>query len=359
MNPVNSQKISEKQIQINGLNINYKTIGNGETPIVLLHGWGMDSGKYVELMRWLHNIRRRHSEMSPSDVMEPFKTIIPDLPGFGKSDEPNNNWEVDDFVEFVDEFIEKINRKSGFELVGNILAKMPVGCIVPKGCGARVQVVEKTQNENAEQLHSSAETMEPTKIEKTQNGSTALRRQWSQQHKNVKKVILIGHSFGGMIAIKYAVKYPEKIDKLILTGAAGIKHKLTVKQKAFSILGKMGKSIFSLPVIKNFKKPVYKIFSKIAQHRKKDYYSASSRMKEIMKNVLAEDITNCLDKIKTPTLLVWGREDMTTPLADGEIMKSKIPNSELKIIDNANHSLSCQKVEEFAEAVDRTLTNTD
>ena len=376
MSPVNPHKISEKQIQINGLNINYKTIGDGKTPIVLLHGWGMDSEKYVELMRWLHspaglwspsashrknaerkrrtapqlcgdyganesancrkNAERLHSSAETMEPITQFNIIIPDLPGFGKSDEPKEDWEVDDYVEFVDEFIEKINRKGGFELVGNILAKMPVGSIVPKGCGARVQVVEKTQN-----------------------GSTALRRQWSQQHKNVKKVILIGHSFGGMIAIKYAVKYPEKIDKLILTGAAGIKHKLTVKQKAFSILGKMGKSIFSLPVIKNFKKPVYKIFSKIAQHRKKDYYSASSRMKEIMKNVLAEDITNCLDKIKTPTLLVWGREDMTTPLADGEIMNEKIPNSELKIIDNANHSLSCQKAEEFVEAVDRTLTNTD
>ena len=295
MNPVNPQKISEKQIQINGLNINYKTIGNGKIPIVLLHGWGMDSEKYAELIKIL-NIKYSR-----------FKILVPDLPGFGKSEEPRENWKLDDYVEFVDEFIKKASRKGGFELIGNILAKM-------------------------------------------QEGSTALRGQWSQQDQQ-KRIILIGHSFGGRIAIKYAAKYPEKIDKLILTGAAGIKHKLTLKQKIFSILGKTGKTIFSLPVINNFQKPVYKLFSKIARHRKKDYYSASSRMKEIMKNVLKEDLMNYLDKIKTPTLLVWGKEDKTTPLADGEVMNEKIKNSELVVIENANHSLPYQRAEKFVRIV--------
>ncbi|MCK5123423.1 MAG: alpha/beta hydrolase [Candidatus Pacebacteria bacterium] len=276
------------------MNINYKTIGNGKIPIVLLHGWGMDSEKYVELMKIL-NIK-----------YSIFNIIVPDLPGFGKSDEPDKRWEVDDYVEFVDKFIEITTRgQKGFELIKNILEKF-----------------------------------DPEKAVYTEKKS---------------KPILIGHSFGGMIAIKYAVKYPEKIDKLILTGAVGIKHKLTAKQKAFSILGKTGKSIFSLPIINNFQKPVYKIFSKIAQYRKKDYYSANSRMKEIMKNVLAEDLMDCLDKIKTPTLLVWGREDKTTPLADGEIMNEKIKNSELKVIDDANHSLSCQKAEEFARTVEEFI----
>ena len=287
-------KISEKQIQINGLNINYKTIGDGKIPIVLLHGWGVDSKKYVELIK-------------------KFKIIIPDLPGFGKSDEPKENWDLDDYVEFVNEFIEKTNRKGGFELVKNILANM-------------------------------------------QEGSTALRGQWSQRDQQ-KRIILIGHSFGGGIAIKYATKYPEKIDKLILTGARGIKRKLTAKQRVLFIIAKTGKLFFSLPIINFLQNPMYKLFSKIAWKRKKDYYNASPRMKEIMKNILAEDLTGYLDKIKTPTLLVWGREDETTPLADGEIMNEKIENSKLVVIDNANHSLPYQGAEEFAGIVEEFIKN--
>jgi pimeloyl-ACP methyl ester carboxylesterase len=167
MTTVNSQKISEKQIQINGLDINYKIIGDGKIPVVLLHGWGVSSDKYLELIKILYSILNTQ-----------YSILIPDLPGFGKSNEPNENWNLDDYVEFVDEFIKKASRKGGFELVKNILKKM-------------------------------------------QDGSTGLLSQWSQQ----TKPILIGHSFGGRIAIKYAAKYPEKIDKLILTGAAGIKHK--------------------------------------------------------------------------------------------------------------------------------------
>ena len=59
MKLVNSQ---EKQIQINGLNINYKIIGNGKTPVVLLHGWGVSSDKYLELARWLHSPKLSDSE---------------------------------------------------------------------------------------------------------------------------------------------------------------------------------------------------------------------------------------------------------------------------------------------------------
>ena len=315
MTTVNPQKISEKQVEISGLKINYKIIGGGKTPIVLLHGWGVSSDKYLELA-----IRKTPQPPLSGGLTNPppdkgglggvnsqFKIIIPDFPGFGKSDEPGENWKLDDFVEFVDEFIKKTNRKGGFELLKNILKEM-------------------------------------------QDGSTGLSPLWSQR--SAPKIILIGHSFGGRIAIKYAAKYPEKIDKLILTGAAGIKHKLTAKQKMLFVAAKTGKMIFSLPIINKFQKLVYNTFSKMARSRKKDYYQASPRMKEVMKNVLVEDLTDCLNKIKIPTLLVWGRKDKTTPLDDGKIMNEKIKNSKLVIVDGANHSLPYQKAEEFAEIVE-------
>ena len=317
-------KISEKQIQINGLNINYKTIGDGKIPVVLLHGWGVSSDKYLELARWLYSPEglwgrdAKHDQSQNIDAkgstalkglwnQQNFKILIPDLPGFGKSDEPKNNWNLDNYVEFVNEFIKKASRKGGFELVKNILEKF-----------------------------------DPKKAVYTEKQ---------------KRVILIGHSFGGRIAIKYAIKHPEKIDELILTGAAGIKHKLSAKQKAFFILAKTGKKIFSLPLINNLKKYAQKFLYKVA--REKDYYQASPRMKEIMKNVLDEDLTGYLNKIKKTTLLIWGREDKTTPLTDGKIMNEKIENSKLVVVDNANHSLPYQKPEEFVKIINSILINTN
>ena len=331
MQSVNPQ---EKQININGLNVSYKEIGNGNIPIVLLHGWGLSSDKYLELARWLNspklsdsetklcsrssehdqlqneNAKRLHRAIA---TMEPttqrdFKIIIPDLPGFGKSDEPNENWCLDNYVEFVDEFIKCATQARGFELIKNILKE---------------------------------------KFIQMQKGSTGLSPQWSQ------RVILIGHSFGGQIAMKYAMKYPEKIDKLILTGAAGIRHKLSTKRKIIYILAKFGKKAFSLPVLNRFQKYAQKFLYKVA--REKDYHQASPGMKEIMKNILAEDLTPVLDEIKTPTLLAWGKLDNSAPLADGKLMNEKIENSELVIIDDANHSLPYQKAKKFAKTVEKFI----
>jgi len=258
----------EKQIEINNLDVNYQKLGNGKFSIVLLHGWGIDSKKYLPLYEsFLKN--------------KNYSVFIPDMPGFGKSGEPKEDWSLDNYVDVVNEFVEKIFQ---------------------------------------------------------QNLSLSS-----------SNLIIIGHSFGGRIAIKYVVKYPEKVCKLILTGAAGIKHNLTAKQKIFFILAKIGKILFSLPVISYLQKSAQKFLYRAA--RVKDYHHASPRMKKVMKNILAEDLTLYLEKVNLATLLVWGKLDRTTPLSDGKIMNQKIKNSKLVIVEDANHSLPYQKPEEFIKII--------
>ena len=269
MNSILEQdKISEKQIEIDGLTINYQEIGEGIVPVVFLHGWIKDCKKYSPLYNYFLEEQK-------------YSVFVPDLPGFGKSDEPKDVWSLDNYVELVDNFIEKV-------------------------C-------------------------------------------WQNSKEAKKKIIIIAHSFGGRVTIKYAVKYPEKVDRIILTGAAGIKHRLTVKQKILFILAKVGKILFSIPGISCLQNPVQKVLYKIA--RVKDYQEASLKMKKVMKNVLAEDLTSYLEKIKPATLLVWGKLDKTTLLSDGKTMNQKIKNSKLIIIDDANHSLPYQKPKEFTKSI--------
>ena len=184
-----------------------------------------------------------------------------------------------------------------------------------------------------------------------------------------KKIILIGHSFGGRIAIKFAAKYPEKLKALILTGAAGIKHPPTIKQKLFFALAKGGKVIFSLPLLNYLQNSAQKLLYRLV--REKDYYQTEGVMRETFKKIIAKDLTPFLEKIsacggsaeggKTPTLLVWGAKDHSTPLSDAYIMKEKISafggsavggeNCKFKIIFNADHRLPYQEPQEFAKIV--------
>lgn len=267
-------KPEEKRIKIDGLSINYKQIGDGNIPIILLHGWGVDSDKYTETIKQLF-LQTTNYDLQPV-------IFVPDLPGFGKSDNPPKAWGVNDYAEWLKNYAMAINLSS---------------------------------------------------------------------------FVLIGHSFGGRVAIKFGVQYPEKLKALVLTGAAGIKHPPTLKQKTFYALAKQGKAVFSLPLLNYLQIPAKKLLYKAAQE--KDYYQAQGVMKETLKKVIAEDLTPCLEKTKTPTLLIWGAKDKSTPLSDGRIMHFKIQNSKLKILSDANHSLPYQKPEEFAKIVFEFIKNTD
>lgn len=68
-----------------------------------------------------------------------------------------------------------------------------------------------------------------------------------------------------------------------------------------------------------------------------DYLNASNIMKDTMKKTLKEDLTKCLSKINCSTLIIWGSNDLETPLKDGIIMKKKIKNASLVTIDKATH----------------------
>lgn len=283
----------ESQAKINGLLISYKIIGEGKTPVVLLHGWGVSSDKYVATAE---AILKKDGG---------YRFYIPDLPGFGKSEEPKEDWKLDDYVDFAKEFVNKVaRREAGFELVKNIIA----GSV--------------------------------------KNDGQVFRR-------DGKKIVMIAHSFGGRIAIRYAGKHPEDLERLVLTGAAGIKHALTPRQELSSRLSKAGKKIFGLPVLKGAEKYAKKILYKLAGE--KDYNSASPRMKEVMRNVIAEDLAPFLGDIQAPTLLIWGVKDNSTPLSDGELMEKKIPDAKLSVIPEANHSAVYYKPEEFAEALVKNL----
>lgn len=161
-------------------------------------------------------------------------------------------------------------------------------------------------------------------------------REFIKKHK-IKKVILVGHSFGGRVAIRFTALYPQYVTKLILTGASGIPHPLpSIKKKLAFIATKIVKPVFSIPPFSFF----YSLLRKLVYYSigEMDYYKAG-KLSKTFKNVYQENILPDLVKIHVPTLLVWGENDTIIPVSDGIYMHDHIKKSKLVVVPTATHKL--------------------
>ncbi|MFH1181187.1 MAG: alpha/beta hydrolase [bacterium] len=159
---------------------------------------------------------------------------------------------------------------------------------------------------------------------------------------NLGPFFLLGHSFGGRIAIKFAVKYPEKLTGLILMSAAGITRRKSLKNFAFFVLAKAGKLFFRQRL---FKRIIYKLAGA------RDYMLAGGIMRETMKKTISENLKPYLSKISVETLIIWGKNDKETPVADAYLINKAIPGSKLEILDNIGHRINFEVPEVLAQKI--------
>lgn len=100
-------------INIRNININYSKDGNSEKVLLLLHGWGSNITLFNNII---------------CAMCENFTVYAIDMPGFGKSEEPKIAWCVDDYVNCIIEFIQKMNIKElsilGHSFGGRVIIKM-------------------------------------------------------------------------------------------------------------------------------------------------------------------------------------------------------------------------------------------
>lgn len=153
------------------------------------------------------------------------------------------------------------------------------------------------------------------------------------QKEGLENPVLVGHSFGGRVAILYASRNP--VSKVILVDAAGIKPKRSLKYylKVYSF--KAGKRFWQLVLGKE--KAEKRIDAMRAKRGSSDYAGASPMMRAILSKVVNEDLTDRLPLIKAPTLLIWGEEDKATPIADARKMAKLVPDAGLVSFPGCGH----------------------
>lgn len=165
------------------------------------------------------------------------------------------------------------------------------------------------------------------------------------EKQNLSQFFLLGHSFGGSIAVKYSLKFSRNVKKLILMDSAGIRRKSkrkTILKKIVHIFNRLS----FLPFYSQARRLAYKVF-----FNRSDYVFSEGTMKETYLKTINEDVSGLLYRISIPTLIVWGQNDKLTSLKDARLFKEKILHSKLEIIPQVGHNPHKESPERASEIV--------
>ncbi len=147
---------------------------------------------------------------------------------------------------------------------------------------------------------------------------------------NIKKAVVVGHSFGGRVALSFAEAYPKRVQKLVLVASAGLR-RVCLKRTAKVALHKVKKLLVRLHVIKTY-----------TPTGSADYNAVSSKMKPTFLKIVRENLTRVAKNVNTSTLLVYGNSDKETPLWMAKRFNKYIADSVLITVEGGHFAFFCQ-----------------
>lgn len=174
------------------------------------------------------------------------------------------------------------------------------------------------------------------------------------EYKGYKKVNVLGNSLGGHIAQVFALKRPDLINSMILTGSSGLFENAMgssfPKRGDYDYIKTKTESTFYNPEIAS-KELVDEVFDIVNDRTK------AIRILYMAKSAIRSNLEEEIKEIKAPTMLIWGKQDSITPPFVGEKFDELIPNSTLKFVDQCGHAPMMEKPAEFNQILKDFLVN--
>lgn len=162
----------------------------------------------------------------------------------------------------------------------------------------------------------------------------------------IKQISIAGNSLGGHIAWRYTAAYPDDVNKLILIDSAGLPRlkgiPMPIRLARMPVVGTLARYISPRFLVRNSLKEVYFDRSKVSEELVDRYQTMALREGNRQafidrSNQLEEDPGKGIERIKIPTLILWGRYDQWIPVEQAENFRKKLPWSQVVIYDNAGH----------------------
>ena len=164
------------------------------------------------------------------------------------------------------------------------------------------------------------------------------------KNNNLDNIVLLGHSFGGRIAIEYASEH--HVSGLVLVDSAGIKPKFNLSKCIKVFRYKFVKLLKNMHIIK----------ADLANYGSDDYKNCEKNMKNVLVSAVNYNQKRKLHKISAKTLIIWGKQDCDTPPYMAKMLKRKITNSTLVWL-NGGHFAFAEEPLKFVEILRQYTEN--
>ena len=191
------------------------------------------------------------------------------------------------------------------------------------------------------------------------------------------KWAVLGHSFGGMVALEYALRYPQSLSHLLLLDTCG--DTWWVRENAPEILAKRGHSAATVETARRFYTGQIEPNEFMPSMRKlagayyhnpspllmtREILTVGMRTKvrpEAQKFAFSQllkgwTVMDRLGEIRVPTLVLAGRDDFQFPPEHQVALATGIPNARLEIIERAGHNAPTERPDQVIQAVRESMT---
>jgi len=174
---------------------------------------------------------------------------------------------------------------------------------------------------------------------------------WLREHirgNGYRDVVLAGHSFGGAIALTYALRHPQELRAIIIIGSGA---RLKVHHAYLTTLER---------AVKGDLRKWHQLLAEIHRLAPEDYRSeVTEKQKAIGPAIMLSDFLCCneldlmdrLQEIIVPALVICGELDIMTPVKYAHYLGAKLANSQVVIIPGATHFVFAEKPKAVNEAI--------
>jgi len=172
------------------------------------------------------------------------------------------------------------------------------------------------------------------------------------EFKGLQDVILLGNSLGGHVGLLHTKMFPEKVKALVITGSSGLYESAMgdgyPRRGDYDFIQKKAENVFYDPKVAT-KKIVDEVFATVNDRNK------ILKTLAIAKSAIRHNMADDLPAMKTPTCIIWGKNDTVTPPDVADLFDELLPDSELFWIDKCGHAPMMEHPNEFNTILDAWL----